>query len=415
MRSLSLALSVCFTLVAAGCGGSGDSSELGGGPPPPSPAPAAPQLKTFQAAFVALGQPTFNSNLQNQGGLPSLSSVSRPAGVIAAQNGRLYVADTDNHRILGFSSLISAGSGPTANILLGQASPENAAPGTSQTSFRSPVSIASADGMFAVADRDNNRVLLYQGAPASGAAQPAVVIGQGGFTTSSAACGAGMNQPTGVWITDDGKLLVSDSGNHRVLVWNVVQAIASGQAADVILGQNDPDVCVPNAGGSAGAATLHTPMDVWSDGTRVVVADSGNNRVLIWSGSGFPTQFASANRVLGQTSLTSAAAHPPSSSTFNAPRSVASDGNRVAIADPDRNRVLVWSGFPAGDGQAADAVIGQETFTNQAANDTNQDGTVDLPSAKVLSGPQGVRFLKGGAQMFVADRLNNRVLLYRDQ
>lgn len=412
MRSLSLALSVCFALAAAGCGGS--SSEQSDGPPSPAPAPA-PQLRTFQAATLAIGQPGFDDNLENQGGLPSLNSMFRPAGVVAAQNGRLYVADTDNHRILGFSSLTSAGSGPAADILLGQSSPEDGTPGTSRTEFRSPVSIASGAGMFAVADRDNNRVLLYLVAPASGTAEPAVVLGQGSFTTSAAACGAGMNQPAGVWITDDGKLLVSDSGNHRVLVWNTARSVGRGQAADVILGQNDPGNCVPNAGGSVQAATLHTPTDVWSDGTRVVVADSGNNRVLIWSGSGFPTRFASANRVLGQTSFTSAAAHPPSSSTFTAPASVSSDGNRLAVVDPDRHRVLVWSGFPARDGQEADAVIGQETFTNHAANDTNQDGTVDLPSAKVLSGPHGVRFLKGGSQMFVADRLNNRVLLYREQ
>lgn len=416
MRTLSLALSVFFALSAAGCGGSGGGAEAPSPAPAPGPAPGGAQFRSFQAAFAVIGQPSLNENQQNQGGLPGVNTLSSPSGAIAAANGRLYVADTGNHRILVFSSLVSGGQGPAAEVVLGQSSPQDATPGTTRTQFRSPVSIASADGMFAVADRDNNRVLIYQGAPASGTAEPAVVLGQAGFTSSTARCGGdGMNQPTAVWITADGKLLVSDSGNHRVLVWNSVRSVATGAAAHAILGQDDPDSCVANAGRSVDGQTLHTPTDVWSDGRRVLVADSGNNRVLIWDGSGFPAQFTSADRVLGQSSLTSSATHPPSDSAFNAPGSVATDGDRVAVVDPDRHRVLVWSVFPTANGQGADAVIGQQAFTHQTANDRDQNGVEDLPSARVLSGPAGVRFLPDGSQMIVADRSNNRVVLHRRQ
>ena len=73
--------------------------------------------------------------------------------------------------------------------------------------------------------------------------------------------------------------------NHRVLVWNTVPVSAPIPAPDLVLGQSRPDRCVRNNndvnGDVAGRGTLALPVDVWSDDTRLVVADSGNHRVLI--------------------------------------------------------------------------------------------------------------------------------------
>ena len=62
----------------------------------------------------------------------------------------------------------------------------------------------------------------------------------------------------------------------------------------MVLGQNSFTNCIANDDDQDGAddgvptaRTLASPTGVWSDGTRLVVADKSNNRVLIWNS--FPT------------------------------------------------------------------------------------------------------------------------------
>jgi len=53
----------------------------------------------------------------------------------------------------------------------------------------------------------------------------------------------------------------------------------------------------PNDGGLSGAS-LSGPVGVWSDGTRLYVVDSGNNRVLVWNA--IPSSPVPADFALGQ-------------------------------------------------------------------------------------------------------------------
>ena len=91
--------------------------------------------------------------------------------------------------------------------------------------------------------------------------------------------------PQGVWI-QNGKLFVADTQNHRVLIWNSIPT-QNRQPADVVLGQANFNVAVQpdltKATSDAHANTLLNPVSVSSDGTRLYVADLGNNRVLIWN------------------------------------------------------------------------------------------------------------------------------------
>src|SRR5690606_38175173 len=52
-----------------------------------------------------------------------------------------------------------------------------------------------------------------------------------------------------------------------------------------------------------------------------------------------------------------------SASTLSSPRGLDSDGTRLLVADTLNNRVLAWTAFPTRLGQPADAVLGQPSFS----------------------------------------------------
>ena len=74
-----------------------------------------------------------------------------------------------------------------------------------------------------------------------------------------------------------GKLVVCDSGNRRLLVWS--DPSETGQPADLVLGQHDFSTRDENAGGEVTAMSMRWPHGAcWWNG-HLALADSGNNRV----------------------------------------------------------------------------------------------------------------------------------------
>lgn len=129
----------------------------------------------------------------------------------------------------------------------------------------------------------------------------------------------------------------------------------TGQEADLVLYADDFN-------NSGGAANLNHPGKVASDGKRLIVADTYNNRVLIWNT--IPeNKYTPADLVLGQTNMIE---NTPGTSDdkFRWPQGVSTDGKRLVVADAYNDRILIWNTFPTQNGQPADLVIGQPTFTS---------------------------------------------------
>ena len=192
-----------------------------------------------------------------------------------------------------------------------------------------PVSISANYGKLAVTDRFNNRVLIWNTIPSSNT-PPDLVLGQANFTTHNSGTGLNnMDFPGQVIITPDGKVLVADSDNNRVLVWTSFPA-SSGQSADYAL----PITNYVNFGDS-------WPWGVWSDGTKVVVTATVAKAVLFWNS--FPGPSTSPDVVL-------------TSSQVGTPRSILSDGNYVMLGDENANgpciglngtrSTHVWTSWP---------------------------------------------------------------------
>lgn len=356
----------------------------------------AADFVTGQAARGLIGQSTFTS--QTPGASPF--TVGAVSG-LAYSNGNLYVVDSarvpatpQNNRVLIFTGIASQLPGPKDSIDLQR---------------RCPLCGGVAD----------------------------TVLGQPDFSTLNTSLSqSGFRTPTAV-ATNGQYLVVADSDNNRVLIWNNIPT-GNNTPADVVVGQPDFQTGTLNFGGTGNtpsAKGLRGPQGVWIDASgRLYVADTQNHRVLIWNS--IPTQNGKeADLVLGkpdfitfvQPDLAQAAVDANATSLLN-PVSVTTEGTRLFVADLGHNRVLIWNSLPTQNAAPADIALGQpdvrstaDRNASQANNskqvcsptgnkDTNGNDIYPARCAATLDWPRFA--LSDGQRLFVADGGANRILVY---
>lgn len=358
-----------------------------------------------------LGQPDFEGD--DCPDTPTASSLCSPASLALTANRRLFVADSDNNRVLSWPDAAALVNGQAADLVLGQpdfASSDCNRGGITASTLCSPTSLAvDAAGRLYVADADNNRVLIWSNADGVTSGQGAdLVIGQAEFTTkncptrptASIVCG-----PTGVTVGADGRLYVSDGDNNRVLIWTNAAALANGAAAELVLGQKDfrgsdcpkkldaSSICGPSA-------IRVTPQG------KLLIADTDNSRLLIWNNAAGLKNGQPADLVLGQANFAdSDCADPPVAENICSPSGMAvTPSGRLLVADFDNNRVLGWPSLGAlQNGQPPDWVLGQAGF---ATSDCPDPAT-----ASTVCGPNELLIDASGA-LWVVDSTKNRVLRF---
>jgi hypothetical protein len=367
---------------------------------------------TYQKASVVIGQPDFTSNSSNQGGGAAANHLSGPYGLMAiSDKGALVMTDTENNRALIFNKIPTTNN-VNANHVIGQANMTANLSGIAVNKLHRPEGALFYKGKLLVKDYDNARILVYNSVPTSNDAAADVVVGQVDFGTSDSPCTRKhLSFPEGFWITPSGKLLVADTDNNRIMIWNEIPTV-NGKNADLVLGQADFTHCDEDGGNAEPSAkTLDYPAGIWSDDEKIIVVDADNYRVLIWNK--FPTEnFVKADVVVGQNNFINSAEEDdnqdgttdnPSARVFGWPYHVYSNGTQLFVEDNGNNRILIWNEIPTKNFTKANVVLGQENFTNQG------DGTSD----KKLAWPSGITL--HGNQLFVADNGNNRVLIFNGE
>jgi hypothetical protein len=180
---------------------------------------------------------------------------------------------------------------------------------------------------------------------------------------------------------------------------------AQSPDASSVIGQNGFGSVQANGGGSAAASTLREPSSVCTDGTRLAIADTGNNRVLVWKT--FPQTGQAADAILGQPDATSVLGNRggvPAADTLSGPMACVWLGESLVVADTGNNRVLRWNATPHGGGQPADVVLGQPNAKERAPASNVYD-------VEHLAGPAALAF--DGTNLYVVDRDLSRTVVYQ--
>jgi len=371
-----------------------------------TPQLACPIAGIDPAAAWVMGQPDLSSVAANQGGSAGATTINYPWKV-RAHGGIVMVADAANGRVLLYHGPISS-DGPAAAVVVGR--PNATAPISGVTALDTllyPTGVDADGAHMVVSDYAQNRVLIFNGMPAADGVAASMVVGQSVVSAPGpqapndghgSTFGLGLNGPYDAILAGTA-LVVADTGNHRVLVYDPVPN-ALDVSPTAVIGQADDFGDQPNRGGAADGTTLNDPRGLYWDGERLYIADSGNNRVLVYDG--LPTvSGAAATFAIGQANL-SATGASISASGLGYPTGVSGDGQHLFIADA--NRVQVFSPVPTGSGAAAVSLLGQPDFSSFAANQGGAAGAVTLF--------QPVGIATDGLDLYVSDQRNDRVMVY---
>ncbi len=370
-------------------------------------------------------------------------------GYVAEDNDnyRLFVSDAANHRVTvyPFDSVTGELTSRKASFVLGQADSEHGEPNRGGTVAANTLNKpgdgfyyneASTNSLwFILPDSDNHRVLFFD--VTSGIANgmnAAMVLGQGDMLSNQPNQGKGTAGCSIVTLTSADLympstasvqqmstkqlLFVSDTGNHRVLGWEIpsaggIAAIGNGKAADYVLGQPDTITRNANSCSTTTASTLDTPTGLASidQSNQLLVADTNNHRImgydlgidganLLVTPSGM-AGLVQLGQILDTDNLPNAGGSTPTELTLNSPRGLYVEHISVSptllVADSGNHRVMEYDGA---DGWLYVTVYGQpDQFSSAAPNPT---------ALTTLNSPGGVGKALNSKRYF-ADTKSNRV------
>ncbi len=369
------------------------------------------------------------------GGAATAAQLFLPYGVAADSAGNLYVADRGNHRIrkVDASGAISTVAG-TSNIGDGEAAP------AAQLALPQEVTADSAGNLY-VADTWNNRIRKVDASTGI----ISTVAGDGTYGYSGdggAASSAQLALPRDVAADSAGNLYVADTRNNRIRKVDASTGVIStvaGSGTYGYSGDGGPAVSANlrfpygldvdgsgniyfvdrysfrirkvdtagvittvagggttvGGGGAATAARLFEIQDVAVDsaGNFYIAANASHSIRKVDASTGVISTVAGSYSLVGFSGDGGAAA----SARLNQPYSVAVDSsNNLYIADRNNNRI-----------RKVDASTGNIS-TVAGSGQSGHNGDECAATAARLRQPSGVA-VDGAGNLYVADRLNNRI------
>jgi sugar lactone lactonase YvrE len=359
------------------------------------------QWTNGQAAEAVLCQPDY---LTNTSGLDS-QRVKAPFGLaLDLPNGKIYVVDKDNHRVLRFAYPFSTMD--VAEVVFGQPDFHTGAPSAGATGLTTPMCATVFNGDLWITDSGNSRVLCFKSAYAIVANQSAADIVLGQPSPDSVTAGTSqskLSHPRGLCFDAAGNLWVADALNNRVVQFENASELSTGSEASLVLGQQDFD----GAGSGTNAGTMFYPSGIVAGTDELFVADLNNHRILRFDTIGDLQDGDDASGVLGQPDFVSGLTHRGGAANANTLSNVyglALDGSgRLYAADMGANRVMIFDGAASMlDGADATSVLGQSLFTTTASATTAEGHFV----------PSGVCVDMSNNKVLVVERDNRRIVQY---
>ena len=413
---------------------------------------AEPGWVTNQAARLVIGQPFFTRQapLSSRETIGGVGGVAWGGDILVIADGNRVGSRPVNNRVLIYRNVGSFLPKPEdelplgavcpacvglPDVVLGQPDFDTFVPNV-ENGMQNPTGAATDGTRIAVADTDNNRVLIWRAVPTQNGAPPDVVLGQEDAQNNAPGTSSTrMRGPQGVWF-DGGKFFVADTQNSRVLIYNSIPS-TSGTAADIVLGQPDfdtrhePDLTQSNV--TASATTMLDPVAATVSNGKLFVTDLGFNRILIFHS--IPTSnTAPADVVIGQPDMESSRANNASElcepletpreedaeeddpnedllntdvtfpvrcgSTLSFPRFALAEGEKLFVSDGGNDRILIFNEIPDVNASHADTVMGQPDFFTLIES----DGAASVRAPQALA--------HDGQNLYAADPFTRRVLVF---
>jgi uncharacterized protein (TIGR03437 family) len=417
-------------------------------------------------ADIVLGQPDmFTSRSPNQGGTVSAKTLALGLNVAVYSeqlamdaSGNLWVVDPGNQRVLEYTaaSLTAANSGQiAAATVIGQAGftvlnqPSNQ---YDRSTLYTPAGLTfdSAGHLF-VSDSYGGRIMVFTPPFSNGmaASRLAGIVNPTPTTPTNST----LYTPEGLVTINNGPAVVDAIGN-RLLVFDAYSSpdwgLASGDTtlanpppkAVAVLGQGSSltnfstisvnagnvQACVAPCTAGAEVATFYEPAAAAvSLNGDLFVADTGNNRVLVYPSAG---TVAAATQVLGQSDFPYNSANSihgrefnfgsPSSGSYDAGIAVDSSSGtpHLYVSDPNNHRVLGFADArTVGPGVQAKIVIGEPDMSTAVCNfggvaNGSTEALPRQPTNASLCYPTGLAVDPASGDLYVADTDNGRVLRF---
>jgi len=225
------------------------------------------------------------SNFTSSGTASTQSGMSGPAAVCVDYTGTLWVADTANNRILRFANAALKSNGANADGVLGQTDFTNNSitiPATASGMNQPSGLCTDLSGHLWVADTNDARVLRFDNAATeadSDGAPADHVLGQLSLSGGSSGTTAQLlSSPVNIDIDSTGLLAVSDKNNKRCLLWANAASLGDGASASFVLGQTSFNV---QGQGGLTANQFGDPRSARFDAAgRLWIVDGSARRVL---------------------------------------------------------------------------------------------------------------------------------------
>ncbi|RUU12434.1 hypothetical protein EOD10_17260, partial [Mesorhizobium sp. M7A.T.Ca.TU.009.01.3.2] len=152
--------------------------------------------------------------------------------------------------------------------------------------MRWPHSVVVDNNKILVADAGNNRIMVWNSMPNADGAPCSFVLGQSGFggndhnRASYHPNNRALNMPYGMTIRD-GTLVCADTANSRLIGYPLddlrMDSAACGLAAQAGFADKGD-----NRWRFAARDSVCWPFALTASGNTLAIADTGNNRVLLW-------------------------------------------------------------------------------------------------------------------------------------
>ncbi len=291
----------------------------------------APPFTNGKSATLVIGQ----ENLTSTDPALSATGLDQPYGMAFDNDGNIWVADTNNNRIVEYRTPFVTGE--TASVVIGSPSFDKGVYPTTASSLAAPYGMAfDTSGNLWAVDYYDNRILEYK-QPFKDHMNASLVIGQPDFTTNSDGSTPNRtNLPSSIAFDSTGNLWVTDSLNNRVLEFT--KPFSTDESASLVIGQKN---FTENLSGITNDS-LNTPYGITFDKSGNLWITDGNNARVLEYVPPFSNGMA-ASLVLGQTNF--AGMHMgTSSSMLSEPYDVKiDDKGNLWVADTDNNRVLEFA------------------------------------------------------------------------